>query len=106
MIDKIIQILSEEDLTWFTRLLKWKKVHRYVVAFTNNINVSFEELDQQYQKFSKRKNITIWGRKNQNNDVMIDIGTSTNSLKLALKIGSKYKQFAIRDQVEKEEIIL
>jgi len=37
---------------------------------------------------------------------MIDIGTSTNSLKLALKIGSKYKQFAIRDQVEKEEIIL
>ena len=105
MENTIIDALEKSDLTWFTTLLQWDEIHRYVVWLTDNHTRSIELLTAQFKKFSKiYKNITIGGRTNQAGDVIVDIWTSTDSLYTAFKLWIKYNQDAIRDNVENREV--
>lgn len=103
--EHITKILETVDLTWFTALLTWDEVKRYVVWLTDNHTRSLELLEEQFERFSKEyKNLTIGGRTNQNGEVIVDIWTSTDSMYTAIKLWIKYNQDAIRDDLEKREV--
>lgn len=105
MEDKIACILQTADLSWFTELLQWKRIKRYVVGFTNNLEWSIPLLAAQAEFFwQSYKNLTIWWRRNPRRKVLVDIGTSTDSLKVAFKLKRRYKQDAIRDTLEGRDI--
>lgn len=103
--EKIAEILKWVDLTWFTVLLKWERIQRYVVAFTDNKERSLELLEAQVKWYSKAyDNITIGWWTNRHWDVFIDIWTSTDSLSQALQLKRYYHQEAIWDFVKGWEI--
>lgn len=99
-------MMRNEDLAGFTKLVRGKKLYRYVVGFTHNESRTRKQLRWQYKK-APFGNITFGGwRDSQTGHIYLDFGTSTKSLTKAMEIASKYKQIAIRDNVEKKEIRL
>ena len=102
---EIADILEMVDLTWFTVLLHGDRIRRYVVAFTNNVVWDIPTLEAQFKHFSSlHDNITLGWRTDPQDNVFIDIWTSTDSLAEAHQLQKAYNQQAIRDTVTREEI--
>ena len=102
---EIANILEKVDLTWFTALLHGNRICRYVVAFTNNTVWDIPTLEAQFKHFSsKHENITLGWRTDPQDNVYIDIWTSTDSLAEARQLQKAYNQQAIWDTVNGEEI--
>lgn len=103
----ILEYLIAEDLTWFTKLIKWKRLWRYVIWLTNNQEFSITQLSSQTSNYSKTfDNLTIGWRTHPSWDIFVDIGTSTDILSEALDLGRVFKQTAIYDLDEKVEIFI
>lgn len=98
-------ILSRTDLTWFTELVHWDRLCRYVVGLTNNTERSLQLLQNQIESFqSSFDNLTFGWRTDPQGVVFIDVGTSTDSLTEARQLQSRYDQQAIWDIQNQEEI--
>ena len=106
MQERIESILAVADLSGFTELLSGWPLKRYVIAFTDNVNVSSDMLTCQYWFYVQfYDTITLWWRKNsQTNMAYIDIGTSTDSLNEAKALQKRYNQKCIRDNRENCEV--
>ena len=103
----IKKVLQKVDTSkGFTIALKWE-TKRYVVALTHNKNVKSKTLYKQAKTNELLENVNIWGREdNETNIKYIDISTSTNDLSFAQQLWKLYKQIAIWDNGNMQEIIL
>lgn len=102
---KIEQVLKKADLTGFTELLAWDRLHRYVVWLTDNKEWTLDLLlAQSWSALFLFNNVTIGGWTNPHWDVLIDIGTSTDDLQIAKSLQKRFNQQCIRDTVENKEI--
>ncbi len=99
MEERILRILSEEDHGWFTALLKGEQLHRYVVAFTDNLDWTVQSLACQAKYFWLfYDNLTLgWRTDPQDKSVVVDVGTSTDNFLLAWAWKTHYNQKAVRD---------
>ena len=105
MEEKIILALQQEDLTWFTRLLRGERQFRYVVGFTHNAQWTTQILACQAKFFWLFfDNLTVGWRTDPQGDVIVDIGTSTDHFLLAWAYKSQYSQLAVWDSWLKVEI--
>jgi len=106
MEEKIVRILDWADLFGFTELLQWDFIRRYVVAFTDNVERTTELLAKQAEAYAKQyDNLTIWWRFDHKQEkVLVDIGTSTASLKEAYRLKLRYNQRAIRELLKRERL--
>ena len=98
-------ILKSADLSGFTKLLKGKK-WRYVIGLTHNLNWTVAKLVNQAKKLNELfKSLTIWWRLDEpEGNVVIDIGTTCDDLKIAIALGVGFKQKCIRDSLKQKEI--
>lgn len=103
---RLKEILAIEDLTGFTFPLKGD-YRRYVVGLTNNYVWSIEILIGQIEFFNQMYDqINIGGRTDNDWNVMIDVSTSFDSLVLARHVWQLYKQNAVYDTYEWEDVNL
>ena len=104
---KLKGILANADLSWFTYPVLGDSLRRYVVAFTDNQVWSVELLVAQAVLDAWRFwQVTIGWRISPEERIVIDIGTSTDDLAQAIRLGKAYDQKAIREREEKQEIRL
>lgn len=105
---RISQVLASFQKEGFTTKIKGKHLRRFVVGLTMNSNPNIFTLVNQTNRFGKLfDNITVGGWLDTETNIRyIDIGTTTNDIDQAKKLGKQYGQIAIWDNLEKKEIRL
>ncbi|EAY29450.1 hypothetical protein M23134_01510 [Microscilla marina ATCC 23134] len=112
MKEKFLDMLQNDFLEGFIGLVKGEILHRYIIMCTANYPLLYEYLEPEFGfgHFYKKipfENIAMGGLKDfQTGYIYFWFGTSTKSLAKATEVATKYKQIAIRDNVEKKEIRL
>lgn len=97
---------ANNELSWFTKLVYWYGIKRYVVGVTNNNDgFTIEKLTSQAQSVKEYyDNVTVWWRTSEDGELFIDIWFSTNELVYALQTARRLDQQAIWDTRTQEEI--
>lgn len=100
-------IIETWSVDWFTTSIKWK-TGRYIIGLTHNDkNIKYKTLINQINNFSLLENINVWGWTDiQTNIKYIDISSSSDNIVEAKIIWKLFKQIAIFDLVNMEEIRL
>jgi len=103
---EIGRILNRVNLNWFTVSISGEPLRRYVVAFTNNTQRNLILLWAQIVDAQMSyDNVTLGWRMDRQNQLFVDIGTSTDSLEEARRLQKQYNQQAIRDTRQQKEIL-
>lgn len=106
-LEELEVILHDADLSGFTAPIKGS-CRRYIVWLTHNVVWSVDLLKFQLEYYSKNfDQVSIGGRTDPNTgDVVIDVSTSVESLKIAKLIGVRYNQQEIYDSCDSKCISL
>jgi len=98
--------IKTADPSWFTKAINGS-LQRYIIAFTDNAEYSIATLENQYNEWPTKSNLTVWGWKDsKTGKFFLDLGFSVSSLREATLLGNLYNQKAIRDNANCQEIRL